>query len=91
MLIRVAIADACGFASETREVLSFPQCIDFCKGRLARAQQGRVAVVLDEVRHRVFKCFEVPQGFLSMLDSLLDDIRPPPVDLQAVDGSKSVW
>lgn len=79
MPIRISVADACGFASETREVLSFPQCVDLSKSGLARAQQGRVVIVLDQVRHRVFKCFEVPQGFLSMLDGLLDDIRPPPV------------
>ena len=79
MPIRISVADACGFASEPWKVLSFPQCIDFREGRLARAQQGRVVIVLDQVRHRVFKCFEVPQGFLSMLDGLLDDIRPPPV------------
>lgn len=91
MPIRISVADACGFASETREVLSFPQCIDFCKCRLARAQQGRVAIVLDEVRHRILEGLEVPKSFLSVLDSLLDDIRPPPVALQAVDGSKSVW
>ena len=79
MPIRISVADACGFASEPWKVLSFPQCIDFREGRLARAQQGRVVIVLDQVRHRVFKCFEVPQGFLSMVEGLDDDIRPPPV------------
>lgn len=81
MLIRVAVADACSFASETRKVLGFPQCVDLSKSGLARAQQGRVAIVLDQVRHRVLKGLEVPQGFLSVLDSLLDDIRPPPFPL----------
>lgn len=79
MLIRVAVADACGFASETREVLSFPQCVDLSKSGLARAQQGRVAVVLDKVCHGILKCLEVPKSFLPVLDGLLDDIRPPPV------------
>lgn len=91
MLIRVTVADACGFASEPWKVLSLPERVHLSEGRLARAQQGRVAIVLDQVRHRILECLEVPQGFLSVLDSLLDDIRPPPVALQAVDGSKSVW
>lgn len=91
MPIRISVADACGFASETREVLSFPQCVDLSKSGLARAQQGRVAVVLDKVRHGILKCLEVPKSFLSVLDSLLDDIRPPPVALQAVHGPKSIW
>lgn len=55
-------------------MLSFPQCIDFREGRLARPQQGRVTVVLDEVRYGILKCLEVPKSFLSVLDSLLDDI-----------------
>lgn len=91
MPIRISVADACGFASEPWKVLSFPQCIDFREGRLARAQQGRVTVVLDEVRHGILKCLEVPKSFLSVLDSLLDDIRPPPVSLQTIHGSKSIW
>lgn len=91
MPIRISVADACGFASEMREVLSFPQCVDLRKSGLARAQQGRVTVVLDEVRHGILKCLEVPKSFLSMLDSLLDDIRPPPISLQTIHGSKSIW
>ena len=91
MPIRISVADACGFASEMREVLSFPQCVDLRKSGLARAQQGRVTVVLDEVRHGILKCLEVPKSFLSVLDSLLDDIRPPPVSLQTIHGSKSIW
>ncbi|WP_288850984.1 hypothetical protein [uncultured Mitsuokella sp.] len=91
MPIRISVADACSFASETREVLSFPQCVDLSKSGLARAQQGRVAVVLDKVCHGILKCLEVPKSFLSVLDSLLDDIRPPPVSLQTIHGSKSIW
>ena len=91
MPIRISVADACSFASETREVLSFPQCVDLSKSGLARAQQGRVTVVLDEVRHGILKCLEVPKSFLSVLDSLLDDIRPPPFSLQTIHGSKSIW
>lgn len=91
MLIRVAVADACSFASETRKVLGLPERVHLSEGCLAWAQQGRVAVVLDEVRHRVFKCLEVPKSFLSVLDSLLDDIRPPPVSLQTIHGPKSIW
>lgn len=91
MTVRIFIADACGLTAETREVLGFPEGIDFGKCGLARAQQGRVAVVLDEVRHGILKCLEVPKSFLSVLDSLLDDIRPPPVPAQLVHGSKSIW
>lgn len=91
MLIRVAVADACSFASETRKVLGLPERVDLSKSGLARAQQGRVTVVLDKVRHGILKCLEIPKSFLSVLDSLLDDIRPPPVSLQTIHGSKSIW
>ena len=79
MLIRVAVADACGLTAETREVLSLPERVHLSEGCLARTQQGRVAIVLDQVRHRILECLEVPKSFLSVLDSLLDDIRPPPI------------
>ena len=91
MLIRVAVADACGFASEPWKVLSLPERVHLSKCRLARTQQGRIAVILDEVRHSVLERLEVPKRFLSVLDSLLDDIRPPPIPAQFIDGSKSVW
>ena len=81
MLIRVAVADACSFASETRKVLGLPERVHLSEGCLAWAQQGRVAVVLDKVCHGILKCLEVPKSFLSVLDSLLDDIRPPPFPL----------
>ena len=91
MLIRVAVADACGFTAEPWKVLSLPERVHLSECRLARAQQGRVAIVLDQVRHRVLKGLEVHKSFLSVLDSLLDDIRPPPIPAQFIDGSKSVW
>lgn len=91
MLIRVAVADASCFASEPREVLSLPERVNLGESCLARVQQGRITIILDKVRHGIFEAFKVSNGFLSVLDSLLDDIRPPPIPLQAVDGSKSIW
>lgn len=91
MPIAVAVTDAGGFTSEPWKVLRFPEGVNLSKRGLARAQKCRVTIVFDKVRHGIAERFKVSQCFLLALNGLFDDIRPPPVPLQLIHGSKSIW
>lgn len=91
MTIRIFVADARRITSEAREMLSLPKRVDLGKSCLARTQQGRVAIILDETGHGLLKCFKIADRLLFSLYCLLCHVRTATIPLHFVDRAESIW
>ena len=91
MTIRIFVADARRITSEAREVLGLPKRVDLGKSCLARTQQGRVAIILDETGHGLLKCFKIADRLLFSLYCLLCHVRTATIPLHFVDRAESIW
>nr|DAL67266.1 MAG TPA: hypothetical protein [Caudoviricetes sp.] len=91
MTIRIFVADARRITSEAREVLGLPKRVDLGKSCLARTQQGRVAIILDETGHGLLECFKIADRLLFPLYCLLCHVRTATIPLHFVDRAESIW